>query len=442
MFDTCRYLQTFYEEHVRLGAPLRGELAKHRDACLELLKSGLRKLGERRRRPDGYPEYVRTVNQGSYAMNTLNQHPHKEYDIDVAVIFRREDLPEHALKARQRVAEALRASLNNFATKPLARTNAVTVWYTKGEHVDLAVYREVVGDGEPDFLEHASAQWRRRDPEAVNEWFSQNTQRLSPTPESGATVEKLQFRRIVRLVKAFARSRVSWELPGGMILSTLVAEVYQPDPHRDDVSLYNTLCALQSRLRENLEVDSPVAQGESLTSKRQIRAQVERLLGKLNFVLPHLEVLKAPDCLEERALTAWSWVFRHRYWYEQSRNARLRAALAEPTSLRVRAGLAGSERGPIRSAYKDRAAISKDTWLCFSLKKRLDIPLPVVVRWLVQSRGQEALSAGEGEYKYVGEGRELWLRAKYKGRHSITCEVIKDGYVVARGIRHMLVSSD
>ena len=324
MFDTHRYLRTFYEEHVRLGAPLKAELARHREACLELLRSGLRKLGEKRRHPGGYPEFVRTANQGSYAMSTLNQHRHKGYDIDVAVIFREEDLPGRALKARQRVAEALRASLNNFATKPMARTNAVTVWYNKGEHVDLAVYREVVSDGEPGFLEHAGAQWRKRDPEAVNDWFSQKAQSLSPSPESGATVDKLQFRRIVRLVKAFARSRVSWDLPGGMILSALVAEVYKPDLHRDDVSLYNTLYALRDRLRENLEVDSPVVRGESLTSKQQIRAQIVRLLGKLNFVLPHLDVLKEPDCLEERALTAWSWVFQHRYWYDQSRDARLR----------------------------------------------------------------------------------------------------------------------
>lgn len=440
MFDTHRYLHTFYEEHVRLGASLRAELAKHRDVCLELLRSGLRKLGEKRRRSAGYPEFIRTTNQGSYAMSTLNQHPHKGYDIDVAVIFRKEDLPESALKARQRVAGALRASLNNFATKPLARTSAVTVWYTKGEHVDLAVYREVVGDGESTFLEHAGAQWKRRNPEAVNEWFLQKGQGLSPDPESGATVERLQFRRIVRFVKVFARSRVSWELPGGMILSTLVAEVYKPDPHRDDVSLYNTLYALQARLRENMDVDSPVAQGESLTSRQQIRAQVKRLLEKLDFVLPHLEVLKAPDCLEERALTAWSWVFHHRYWYEQSRNARLRAAQAEPVTLRVRAGLAGSKHGTIRSAYKDREIIPKGAWVCLSLKKRLGIPLPIVVRWLVQNRGPEALRAGEDKRRSIVEGGELWLRAEYKGRHSITCEVIKDGYVVARGIRHVLVS--
>lgn len=215
MYDTQKHFDVFYGEHVCLGQNRRSELAAHREACLELLKQGLRRLGEKRRRPGGYPEYVRTLNQGSYEMRTLNQHSRKQYDIDVAVIFRKEDLPSTARRARQRVAEALRSSLQSFATKPLARTSAVTVWYTQGEHVDLAVYRESTNVNGQVVLEHASAQWRRRDPRAVSEWFTGQNQRLSPNPASGAQVRESQFRRIVRLVKTFARSRVSWDLPGG-----------------------------------------------------------------------------------------------------------------------------------------------------------------------------------------------------------------------------------
>lgn len=440
MFDTDRHLRTFYEQHVRLGQARSGALAEHRNVCLELLKQGLRKLGEKRRRRGGYPEYVRVSNQGSYAMRTLNQHRKNQYDIDVAVIFRKEDLPEHALRARQRVAEALRASLNNFATKPLARTNAVTIWYTKGEHVDLAVYRESKDFWGKPVLEHAGSQWRLRDPEAVREWFVQQEQRLSPDAASGATVEKWQFRRIVRLVKAFARSRESWDLPGGMILSTLVAEVYQSDPHRDDVALYNTLIALRERLRGNQEVYSPVARDESLTSRPKTAAQVKRLLEKLDFVLRHLKILMNPACLEERALTAWNWVFQHSYWGEQARKARLMVAQTRPALLRIRAELTSSREGPVTSTYSDKASVPKGTWLRFSLKKRLDIPSPFTIRWLIRNGGSEALSAGKEQVEYAGEEKELRQVAMYAGRHSITCEIIKDGYVVARGVRHVRVS--
>jgi hypothetical protein len=442
MYDTQKHFDTFYQDHVCLGATRRNELAKHRDACLELLKQGLRKLGEKRRRPGGYPLFVRPpLNQGSYAMRTLNQHPRKEYDIDVAVIFRKEDLPNIALRARQRVAEALRSSLQSFATKPLARTNAVTVWYTQGEHVDLAVYREFTDSDGQLVLEHASAQWRRRDPKAVSEWFAQQNQRLSPDAASGATVKESQFRRVVRLVKTFARSRVSWELPGGMILSTLVAEVYKLDPHHDDLSFYKTLMALQARLRESPDVRSPVAEDESLTSSPLRRAQVVRLLEKLDFVLPHLEVLKEPDCLEVHALTAWGWVFNHRYWREQAKNARAIQAREAPALLKIRAVLASSKEGTVTSVYKDKTSVPKGAGLRFSLKRKLDIPSPFQVRWILRNSGSEALSAGDAQRTYVGDDKEFWTEATYSGRLSIACEVIKDGYIVARGVRHVRVAS-
>ena len=433
MFNAHSYIRTFYEDHVRLGQASRAELAEHRDVCLELLKEGLRRLGEKRRRRGGYPVFMRTANQGSYAMKTLNQHSHKQYDIDVAVIFRKEDFPESALLARQRVAEALRASLNNFATKPLARTNAVTVWYTKGEHVDLAVYREFTNFWGKPVLEHAGSQWRPRDPEAVREWLVEQEQRLSPDAASRATVEQWQFRRIVRLVKAFARSRVSWDLPGGMILSALVAEVYRPDSHRDDIALYKTLSSLQSRLRENLEVRSPIAPNEVLTSLIRI-VQVKRLLEKLDFVLPHLEVLNSPSCLETHAITSWGWVFNHPYWRERARNARLAAARIEPALLKIRANLSNFKNGPVKSAYKDKTAVPKGTWVGFSLKNQLGIPSPFTVRWVVRNRGSEALNAGVEQREYVGEElKVLWLEAKFAGRHSITCEIIKGGSIIARG---------
>lgn len=442
MYDTQKHFDTFYEEHVRLKEAHRKELADHRESCLGLLKRGLLKLGEKRRKPGGYPEYVRTLNQGSYEMRTLNQHPQDQYDIDVAVIFRKEDLPNTPLRARQRVAEALRSPLQNFPKKPMARTSAVTVWYTRGEHVDLAVYRQFEdSDGQP-VLEHASAQWKRRDPKAVSEWFTRENQRLSPDPASGARVREWQFRRIVRLVKMFARSRVSWDLPGGMILSTLVAEVYRADPDRDDVALYKTLVALRDRLRENLEVRSPVAKDESLTSNSRRRAQVRRFLEKLDFVLPHLDDLMKPACLEVRALTAWGWVFNHGYWREQASNARLIQERNAPARLKIRAVLARAKEGEISSVYNEKMSVPKDAWLRFSLKRKLGIPPPFLVRWYIRNKGDEAPDAGETRSVDVHDDKALWQVTEYAGRHSVTCDVIKDGYVVARGdVRYVRVSS-
>src|SRR2546428_2926149 len=143
IFNVHADLNKFYENHVRLGEDRRKVLAGYRDACLARLTEGLKKLGEGR--GVKYRTFDRYVNQGSYPMRTLNQHPNDEYDIDVAVIFKKDDLPATAVEARKRVTDALLEAGGNFRKDPEARTNAVTVWYADGAHVDLAVYREVDG---------------------------------------------------------------------------------------------------------------------------------------------------------------------------------------------------------------------------------------------------------------------------------------------------------
>src|SRR5690349_7018177 len=214
-------LNKFYDDHVRLGTARRKVLAERRDACLARLRDGLKALGAKVGAT--YKSYQRAVNQGSYAMHTLNQHPEGEYDIDVAVIFANDDLPANAKDARQRIADALVEAGGGFRTEPEARTNAVTVWYADNTHVDLAIYREVKGFW-GDRLEHAGGDtWAERDPNAITDWFTRQVDERSPGLL--ADVRDQQLRRVVRWIKAFARSRLSWSLPGGMILTALAVEV-------------------------------------------------------------------------------------------------------------------------------------------------------------------------------------------------------------------------
>jgi hypothetical protein len=310
--DVHSNLARFYDEHVRLGTELREKLAGYRDACLERLKSGLAKLGEEK--GTGYGSYQRSIGQGSYTMHTLNRHKKDEYDIDVAVVFKREDLPENPLEARKRVAEALLKAGGNFKVSPEARTNAVTVWYADGAHVDIPVYREYQGfwDWNPR-LEHAGATWSARNPVAIGEWFAERVEELSPSFRLITSVPRGQLRRVVRLVKAFARSRLDWELPGGMLITILVAEVYKMDRHRDDVALYNTLRALQARLASNVEILNPV-NNLSLTSKPNSKARVASLVEKLGKGLADLAVLERPACSRDEALRSWGRFFNHAFW--------------------------------------------------------------------------------------------------------------------------------
>lgn len=107
MFDLTAELQSFYDTHVRLGTDRRKQLGEYRDLNIARLKGGLDDLAAETRRSRPHP-YARK-NQGGYAMHTLNQDPGGDngYDIDIALLFGKDDLPEDPLRARQRVCEAL-----------------------------------------------------------------------------------------------------------------------------------------------------------------------------------------------------------------------------------------------------------------------------------------------------------------------------------------------
>ena len=205
VFDCHQLLNDFYADHVRLGKSRRNDLAGYRDTNLDRVTAGLEKLGLL---PGATgTDFDRSLTQGSYAMHTLNQHPDNDYDIDSGLVFALENIPDDAREARRRVARAVREAGGNFSKQPEARTNAVTVWYADGYHVDLAIYRQ-----NGDFMEHAGGDtWNVCDPEEVPIWFKDCNEALSP---AGCTD---QFRCVVRWLKAFARSRKSWNMPGGMI---------------------------------------------------------------------------------------------------------------------------------------------------------------------------------------------------------------------------------
>lgn len=205
MFDLHEELTTFYHDYVRLKEE-RTQLAKRRDLNLRRLNEGLDKLGEAKGKTYAHP--IRHRDQGGYAMHTLNKHRDNTYDLDCAIIFRKDDLPSSALEARERIVAAFKQTGVKFARDPEVRTNAVTVWYAEGYHIDFAVYRESVTWWGKTIIEHAGRDWQEADPAQMTAWFSDRVSTLSPSGY-GVTVAAGQMRRIVRWLKVFAKSRSS-----------------------------------------------------------------------------------------------------------------------------------------------------------------------------------------------------------------------------------------
>jgi hypothetical protein len=307
--DVHRELNEFYDDWVCIGDAQRESLERARDACLDRLSRGLERLGEQRRQK--YRSFESYTEQGSFAMGTLNRHPRGRSDIDVAVVFRAEDLPTTALAARQRIADAFQLGGGNFVRAAEPRTNAVTVWYANKSHLDFAVYREKRGlFGST--VEHAGPDWTTLDPHAVAEWFKSKTKELSP--EAFTSVRSDQFRRVVQWVKAFARSRQGWDLPGGMILSALLAETYELDRRRDDVALFATLKATLHRLHRSLEVWNPVDRSQNLVAKPQRTAQLKEFAVLLDAHFERLKIISDANCTRREALLAWGTFFNDEFW--------------------------------------------------------------------------------------------------------------------------------
>lgn len=428
MYDTSQKLLKFYDDHVRLGTELRKKLAEHRDACLSRLQDGLAKLAEEGKKAG---KYERQVGQGSYVMHTLNQQRDDDYDLDVGVIFKKESLPETALDARKRVLEALERAGGNFSKPPEARLNAVTVYYAEGHHIDIAVYRENSSG-----IEHASADWTKREPEEVTAWFLKQVKDREP---EGSKREDGQLRRLVRYLKAFARSRSSWSLPGGMIMTTLVCEVAVVDAERDDQALYNTFVALRDRLKQSTEVVSPVDPASKLTAKPEYEAQVCRLKDRLTEALDKLAILHNSGCTEAEAMKAWNWIFRHEYWGEAQEKA---VESVEPGSLSIEIGVASTKGGrPYQTYFPTSPALQKNLWLRFRLKDRNGLE-GASIKWLVENTGDEAEAANHlthSTQRPVGD--DHWESTLYKGTHTMICEAYRNEILIAKGRRRVRIGS-
>jgi hypothetical protein len=321
-------LNRFYANDVRLGRDRRKELADFRDSCLTRLNTGLDKLGEQSNRRYAYP--LESRDQGGYAMHTLNQTRNNDYDIDVGLIFHKDDLPEGAGAARKRIREAFVLTAGQFKEPPNARQNAVTIWYASGQHLDFAIYRAYRDHAGRVVIEHAGGEsWAERDPDRVTKWFAERVEVLSPKSSTGATVDAGQLRRITRFVKFFCRSREDWRLPGGMITTALVVECYKPHPTRDDIALLRTIEAIYMRLLMLQAVGSP-ADGSNLTAKPKRLAEVIDLRDKLGEHLGRLRIIDDPRCTRAQARAAWRQFFNHEFW--NAENERPQNRLLEPAT--------------------------------------------------------------------------------------------------------------
>ena len=339
MYNCAKEITQFHDQEVRLPQSTQDKLREHRKANQSRLKQELAKKGK--------PPVKEFVKQGSYAMYTINRHPKNDYDIDDGAAFEKGDLvgPRDADLSPLQVRQMVRDAIDNgsFKQAPEVRSNCVRVYYHAGHHVDIPVYRICTDDGEDIFLELASSSgWKKSDPRGVTKWFNDAVISKSPDSANGQ-----QMRRMTRLVKAFAKSRDSWNSPSGFIVSVLVDECYEADDERDDLALYNTMRCMNTRLDQDLTIRHPVLD-EDLT-KTSDDACMREFRERLSQALDDLEILHDEgNCSRKAALKAWKKVFNHSFFDDK---------IEENSGLRT-GGLAagGAPSGPVEKGGNSRFA--------------------------------------------------------------------------------------
>jgi len=308
MFDCAKDVRAYHDQEVTLPKTEQDAMRDRRNSNRSRLQRGLTAADK--------PAPHEFVKQGSYAMKTMVRDPDNDYDIDDGVYFRKEDLVGDrggemtSLQARQMVRDAVDDS--KFKRAPEVRSNCVRVFYDKGYHVDLPVYRRVVTStvlGDQIHYElAASSGWKRSDARDVSDWYED---------ERAESADGKQLRRVNRDLKKYARSRYSWRggILSGFGISVLATERFRQN-EREDRALYDTMVAIRDRLTWDLEVAHPVTRGDYITSgPDDARARCFR--DKLTEAVDTLQPLFEPDCTRKRALKCWDKVFATTFFSER-----------------------------------------------------------------------------------------------------------------------------
>jgi hypothetical protein len=302
-YNASKHLVGYHDARVFVNGETLELARQRRQANRDRLRKGLESAME--------PAVSEHVAQGSYAMSTMIQATSEASDIDDGVVFGREALKgsrgadRTASDAKEMVRAAV-ASTENFKTPPEVRGNCVRIHYSDGFHVDMPVYRTYEEHGVTHKELASTGTWKASSPEDITNWFNGQVTSKSPDDNNGR-----QMRRMVRLLKAWTKSRTSWRMPSGFILTVLVDEGYfnnQLWKDRDDLALLHIMRAIRQRLQMNERVYRPVPPQEEITRDSTLE-RIRKLRDELEFAVSELSKIERADCNELMALKALKDVF-------------------------------------------------------------------------------------------------------------------------------------
>jgi hypothetical protein len=389
--------------------------------------------------------YDGTFLYGSYRRNTAVQ-PIKDVDVCVLLKIDRNDYtPEAVVRFLRTVLDR-----NGYKDKTALQRRSVRIDMS-GTTLDVVPVVAAGSDDQPLWIpDRPLKEWVKTHPKG----HIAEATRLNK--EGGK-----RYIPFVKIVKAWYRYQlrdVERPKPKGFTLEALVAHYQDADAPSYAEAFVNFLTNLDEDCGDGLargifpEVPDPGLTGEVV--KVSFTADEAKRFGEV--VRTSLNDAKAALEVEgiKASAAAWNSIFGPKFPTvpttmteraaqeaadQDEEDGTLDEEIAEvelPTlrqlgQLKIQAHLSTSQNGFFRERYPSGGrSLPKNMWLRFSIVST-DVAQPYVIRWIVTNHGHEAQLAGDMGHTAVG-GRERVEHSMYRGSHTMTCELRRDGVLLAQ----------
>lgn len=444
MYDVNSKFNNFYTQYVVLSNKEQQELYKKKNLNITRLKEGLKEYNTEKKTSYKIGD---EVVQGSVAMSTITQNDEKDYDIDVAIIFDKCNIPDGTTATKNIVVNALKKKCTQFKIQPEFKTNCVRLKYNDGYHLDFAIYRRWKNEDGVFEYEHCGSQWRSRDPRSITNWFVDENKEKEDN-----------LRKITRLLKMFCKSRSHWKMPGGLIQSVLINECFVQKDNLSS-SFYYTIEAIKNRLEEESNVNNPIDESLSLILTDDDKTKITNLKTRLNNFLETLDILFSKECTYNKAINAWNNFFNHSYWSglitesntlkksftateskelclyddtEEFIELKYPVNIINELKINCKVTQDGFRTQLLRRMLSAGAPLKKNKSLEFYIENTNAVE-PYKIYWKVRNNGHIAQQRNciRGQILADKGKKKRNERTNFNGPHTVDCYIIKNGICIA-----------
>ena len=433
-------MNNFYNEKVILPSEKVQDIRDKKRKNIDRLKDGIKQYNEKNEK--SYKLYD-SVEQGSIAMSTAINPEYDDFDIDVAIIFEKSNIPNNTDDVKDLIIEFLKPYNYLFKKNPTKKKNCIRIEYQDDYHIDFAIYRT-----ENEYYEHCGESWTERNPRSITNWFYEKNHLYDN-----------KLRKITRLIKYFAKTRKEWNICGGLIITVLVEEqLSNIDINISlDKLLLDVINKLIDRINYNKSVCNPVNDQELITSDEH-KEKLNNLSEKLNMFVEKLNTAYKNENIDE-IYNAWNSFFKTDYFNNESKETR---NVCEDNEMFI-GNLYPFAICPVKLELKCQRYVSKDNFnkstqincfddqpfsliqnkdeqICFTIET--NISKPYTVLWKVKNNGSKAIEKNmlRGDLHYgnhlhsyeddINSDRRF-EKINFEGNHYVECYLIKDNECVA-----------